>query len=231
MAPPRQTRLQILRSAKLRQGSRRQAPRRCKTELHFPGSVLPKTIPGTGRLCFSMSCARWSLTLRGPSRVAYVAVSFPARMRLWICGVNARFGSQPEGQGCSEVRPVEGRSCSAALKSEDRNPKEGRNPKAEGSQHRTSNIEHPMAVAAAFQVLDVGCSMFRVSGLEWPGPTLEQPWVRGRMAANGSRRPGKGRALHLSSVSAFSTSGFKTAYPAALQCKPSSVKSRRSFPS
>ena len=124
-------------------------------------------------------------------------------------------------------------------KAETRKKAEIRRPKDLNPEHPTSNIEHPMAVAAAFQVLDVGCWMFpsspffglRVSGLEWPGPTLEQPWVRGRMAANGSRRPGNGRPLHLSSVSAFSTSGFKTAYPAALQCKPSSVKSRRSFPS
>jgi len=34
-------------------------------------------------------------------------------------------------QGCSEVRPVEGRLCSAALKSEDRKPKTEGNPKSE----------------------------------------------------------------------------------------------------
>ena len=35
------------------------------------------------------------------------------------------------GQGGSKVRPVEGRSCSAALKSEDRRPKPERRPKSE----------------------------------------------------------------------------------------------------
>ena len=34
-------------------------------------------------------------------------------------------------QGCSKVRPVEGRSCSAALKSEDRRPKPERRPNSE----------------------------------------------------------------------------------------------------
>ena len=34
-------------------------------------------------------------------------------------------------QGCSKVRPVEERSCSAALKSEGRNPKPERSPKPE----------------------------------------------------------------------------------------------------
>ena len=37
----------------------------------------------------------------------------------------------PWNQGCSKVRPVEGRSCSAALKSEDRRPKPERRPKSE----------------------------------------------------------------------------------------------------
>ena len=37
----------------------------------------------------------------------------------------------PGSQGCSKVRPVEGRSCSAALKSEDRRPKPERRPKSE----------------------------------------------------------------------------------------------------
>ena len=34
-------------------------------------------------------------------------------------------------QGCSKVRPVEGRACSAALKSKGRNPKPKRSPKSE----------------------------------------------------------------------------------------------------
>ncbi len=40
-----------------------------------------------------------------------------------------RVGRVP--QDCSKVRPVEGRSCSAALKSEDRRPKPERRPKSE----------------------------------------------------------------------------------------------------
>jgi hypothetical protein len=60
-------------------------------------------------------------------------------------------------------------------------------------------------------------------------------WRRRGAGENGGEwietAPGKGRPLHLSSARAFSTSGFKTPYPAALLCKPSSVKSRRSFPS
>ena len=144
----------------------------------------------------------------------------PKGIRRVSGGVTGRYGgSAGPGQGCSEVRPVEGRSCSAALKSEDRRPKPERGPKSEGRRISTSNIQHPIPERQPPPPLDVRCSMFpsspffglRISGLEWPGPTLERPWVRGRMAANGSRRPGKGRPLHLSSVSAFSTSGFRTA--------------------
>ena len=47
-------------------------------------------------------------------------------------GLTGRYGgSAGLGLGCSEVRPVEGRSCSAALKSEDRRPKPERRPKSE----------------------------------------------------------------------------------------------------
>ena len=47
----------------------------------------------------------------------------------------------------SEVRPVEGRSCSAALKSEARSPKPERRPKSEGRrQTRISRITEESAV-------------------------------------------------------------------------------------
>jgi len=55
-----------------------------------------------------------------------------------------------------------------------RRPKAETRKKTEIRRPKDSNIEHPMAVAAAFQVLDVGCWMFRISGSEWPGPILEQ---------------------------------------------------------
>ena len=77
-------------------------------------------------------------------------------------------------QGCSKVRPVEGRSCSAALKSEGRNPKPESSPKPEFREWPNS-----ISCCSAGGGLSIRISVFglRVSGLEWPGPTLEQPWV------------------------------------------------------
>ena len=48
-------------------------------------------------------------------------------------------------------------------KAETRKKAEIRRLKDFNIEHPTSNIERPMAVAAAFQVLDVGCWMFDVS--------------------------------------------------------------------
>ena len=125
-------------------------------------------------------------------------------------------------QGCSKVRPIEGRSCSAALKSEDRRPKPERRPKSEFREWPDSigccsagvAIRNPKpegrkkpenrnpkggpristffrfrlwaldfglwALDFGLWALDFGlwtsCGL-RVSGLEWPGPTLEQSWV------------------------------------------------------
>ena len=74
-------------------------------------------------------------------------------------------------QGCAKVRPVEGSSCSAALKSEDRRPKPERRPKSEFREWPDSigGCSAGVAINSAFGL--------RVSGLEWPGPTLEQPWL------------------------------------------------------
>ena len=71
-------------------------------------------------------------------------------------------------QGCCKVRPVEGRSCSAALKSEDRRPKPERRPKSEFR-------EWPDSIGCCSAGVAINSDFgLRVSGLEWPGPTLEQ---------------------------------------------------------
>ena len=62
----------------------------------------------------------------------------PARHRTFhaanttACGGPAQAPTRTSNaQGCSKVRPVEGRACSAALKSEDRRPNPKRRPKSE----------------------------------------------------------------------------------------------------
>ncbi|MEI7940364.1 MAG: hypothetical protein WCK27_27090, partial [Verrucomicrobiota bacterium] len=62
-------------------------------------------------------------------------------------------------------------------KTEGRNPKEGRNPNSENGLSRLA--------AAPPGWLSIRTSAFgflsafglRISGLEWPVPTLEQPWI------------------------------------------------------
>ena len=64
--------------------------------------------------------------------------AFPA-VDVWVARAHdsgnmllqGRWLHKAAGQGCSRVRPVEGRSCSAALKSEDRRPKPESRPKSE----------------------------------------------------------------------------------------------------
>ena len=96
---------------------------------------------------------------RYPKGIRRVSEGYPE-------GLTGRYGgSAGPGQGCSEVRPVEGRSCSAALKSEDRNPKPERRPKSEGRRISTSNIQHRTSNGGGGCLSGIGCWMFDVSGL------------------------------------------------------------------
>jgi hypothetical protein len=54
----------------------------------------------------------------------------PRKLKTLASGVRSKVNI-PRHQGCSKVWPVEGRACSAALKSEDRRPKPERRPKSE----------------------------------------------------------------------------------------------------
>ena len=93
---------------------------------------------------------------RYPKGIRRVSEGYPE-------GLTGRYGgSAGPGQGCSEVRPVEGRSCSAALKSEDRNPKPERRPKSEGRRISTSNIQHRTSNGGGGCLSGIGCWMFDV---------------------------------------------------------------------
>ena len=88
-------------------------------------------------------------------------------------------------QGGSKVRSVEGRSCSAALKSEDRRPKPERRPKSEGRKRaeiRRSKPEPRSALGFGLRISALGFLSafgFRASGFKANTP-LQRGVVRAR---------------------------------------------------
>ena len=85
----------------------------------------------------------------------------------------------PHRQGGSKVRPVEGRSCSAALKSEDRRPKPESRPNSENGLIRLAAAPPGWRSIRTSAFRFLSAFGLRVSALEWPGRTLEQPCPTG----------------------------------------------------
>ena len=103
----------------------------------------PTSLPNAARAASLGSLAITSPAVTSPARIKPRAravailpaprkpmVSFADMPRLYH--VTCPSGSEkPGGQGCLEIRPVEGRTRNAALKPEGRNPKPERRPKSE----------------------------------------------------------------------------------------------------